>query len=119
MTYTITEQCINCSACAVSCPTGAITKDNGKFSVNPDLCNDCVDAYGVAQCMASCPTYDGCHLTLTSLIQSVKTSSDNYWETWFATHSRLIQRLKAQHETQYWRHWFDTYSHKLDLLLHT
>lgn len=120
MTYTITNKCIDCNACASSCPTGAITKNsNGKFAVDPDLCNDCSGAYSVAQCMASCPTYNGCQITLSSLIQSVKTSSDNYWDTWFATHRRLLQRLETQHQTQYWRHWFDTYSQKLDGLLHT
>ena len=119
MTYTITDKCIACENCLPHCPTGAIAKnDNGKFSINPKLCNDCVGSYGVPQCVAGCPTYDGCTPTLASLIKSAQTET-NYWDNWFATYERLTSRLKAKQENQSWQHWFDTYSQKLDLLLHT
>ncbi|MFW6357617.1 MAG: DUF362 domain-containing protein [Chroococcales cyanobacterium] len=118
MTYVITDQCIACENCSPHCPTGAITKNNnGKFSINSNLCNDCVGFYGVAQCMAACPTANGCIPTLSSLIASVKTTSDNYWDNWFATYSRLTSRLKAKQETNHWQSWFDTYSHKLESLV--
>jgi ferredoxin len=120
MTYAITDQCIACENCLSSCPTGAITKNNnGKFSINSNLCNDCAGSYGVPQCMAGCPTANGCAPTLSSLIKSVKTTSDNYWDNWFATYARLTSRLKTKQETQGWQRWFDTYSQKVNLLLHT
>lgn len=120
MTYAISNQCIACEKCLPYCPTDAIEKqESGKFAINPNLCNDCVGAYGVPQCMAGCPTYDGCSPTLSSLIQSAKVATTNYWDNWFATYDRLTSRLKTKQETKYWQHWFDTYSQKLDTLLHT
>ena len=35
---------------------------------DPHLCNDCVGSYGVAQCMAGCPTSQGCTPTIPGLI---------------------------------------------------
>lgn len=120
MTYAITDQCIACENCLPSCPTGAIFKnDLGKFSIDPNLCNDCVGSYGVAQCMAGCPTANGCAPTLSSLIQSTRNPANNYWENWFSIYDRLTSRLNAKKETKYWHHWFDNYSQKLELLLHT
>ncbi len=120
MTYTITDQCIACEKCLSNCPTSAITKNNnGKFSINPNLCNDCSGSYGVAQCLAGCPTFNGCTPSISSLIKSAQTTTSNYWDNWFATYERLTSRLKAKKETKYWQDWFNTYSQKLDLLLHT
>ncbi|MGF1480528.1 MAG: 4Fe-4S binding protein [Cyanophyceae cyanobacterium] len=118
MTYTISDQCIACENCLPHCPTGAISENNqGTFSIDPTLCDNCVGSYGVPQCMAGCPTANGCTPTLSSLIQSAKTTTANYWENWFATYDRLTSRMKAKQETQYWQRWFKTYSQKLDLLL--
>ena len=118
MTYTINDNCIACAKCLPHCPTSAITKNsNGKFSIDPDLCNDCVGSYGVAQCMAGCPTYNGCTPTISSLIKSAQTTTSNYWDNWFATYESLTSRLKAKQETKYWQHWFDNYSHKLEQLI--
>ena len=118
MTYTITDQCIACENCLPHCPTGAIKqKENGKFAIDSNLCNDCVGYYGVAQCMAGCPTVNGCTPTISSLIKSTQTNSNNYWDNWFAIYDRLISRLKAKQETQYWQHWFNTYSQKLEQLV--
>ena len=120
MTYTISSQCIACENCLPYCPTGAISKnDNGKFSIDSNLCNDCVGSYGVAQCVASCPTANGCSPSISSLIKSAQTNTANYWDNWFATYNTLKSRLRAKKETRYWQHWFNTYSQKLDLLLHT
>ncbi|WP_036489255.1 4Fe-4S binding protein [Myxosarcina sp. GI1] len=121
MTYAISDQCIACEKCLPHCPTEAISKNSsGKFSIDPNLCNDCVGYYGVAQCMAGCPTSNGCTPTISSLIKSFQTdrTTTNYWDNWFATYDRAIARLKAKQETKYWQQWFDTYSQKLDLLLH-
>ena len=118
MTYTISNQCIACENCLPHCPTEAITKnDKGKFSINPNLCNDCVGSYGVAQCMAGCPTFNGCTPTISSLIKSAKVTTNHYWDKWFATYDCLTSRLKARKETSYWQHWFDSYSQKLERLV--
>ena len=118
MTYTISNQCIACERCLPHCPTGAIKKnDDGKFSIDPNLCNDCVGSYGVAQCMAGCPTFNGCTPTISSLIKSAKDTTNNYWDNWFATYNLLTSRLKAKKETSYWQHWFDSYSQKLEHLV--
>ena len=118
MTYTISDQCIGCENCLPHCPTGAIEKkENGKFAINANLCNDCVDYYGVAQCMAGCPTSNGCTPTISTLIKSAQLTTNNYWDNWFATYARLTSRLKAKHETKYWQHWFNSYSEKLEHLL--
>lgn len=120
MTYQISENCIACGKCLPSCPTGAITKtENGQFAINPDLCNDCVGAYGVAQCMSVCPTNSACTPLLSSVIQSAQAATANYWEQWFTTYQRLTSRLQAKRETQYWHSWFDTYSQKLQRLITT
>ncbi|ELS00716.1 hypothetical protein Xen7305DRAFT_00004170 [Xenococcus sp. PCC 7305] len=120
MNYNISSQCIACENCVPSCPTGAITKnDYGKFSIDSNLCNGCVGSYAVAQCVASCPTANGCTPSISSLIQSAQTAKANYWDNWYSTHNKLKSRLKAKRETQYWQHWFNTYSQKLDLLLNT
>ena len=118
MTYTINDQCIACEKCLPNCPTSAIyQKDNGKFSIDSNLCNDCAGFYGVPQCMAGCPTFNGCTPTISSLIRATQTSTNNYWDNWFATYDRLTSRLKAKKETKYWHNWFDTYSQKLERLV--
>ena len=42
------EKCIGCGACEGSCPVGAITPDDGKFTVG----DTCVDS---GACEAGCP----------------------------------------------------------------
>lgn len=114
MTYTISDQCIACQNCLPQCPTNAIQKnEQGKFSINSNLCNDCLGFYGVAQCMAGCPTSNGCTPTISTLIKVAQVNSNNYWHNWFVTYNRLTSRLKAKQESKYWQHWFDTYSQKL------
>lgn len=50
MPRTISDECINCGACADTCPVGAITEGDGKHVVNKDECIDC------GACDESCPT---------------------------------------------------------------
>ncbi len=120
MTYKITEKCIACAKCLTHCPTGSIGKnDQGKFSINPLLCNDCVGSYGVAQCMAGCPTSQGCTPAIPGLINLASQTTDKYWDNWFTTYEYLILRLKAKKENPYWQNWFDLYAQKLDHLIHT
>lgn len=116
MTYQISENCIACGSCLPNCPTGAISQtDQGKFYIDPDLCNNCIGSYGVAQCMAVCPTKNACTPTLKTAIPSIQVAT-NYWDQWFTTYEQLTSKLKAKQETQYWHHWFDSYSQKLERL---
>jgi ferredoxin len=69
MNMEITDECINCGACAAECPTNAIcepgeTKNmNGKyysaistehFFILDDLCNDCA-GFELIKCAEVCP----------------------------------------------------------------
>jgi ferredoxin len=117
MTCTITNKCVSCEACLSQCPTGAIEQINGKFSINPNLCNDCVGFYGVPQCTAGCPTNGGCVPSLASLINSFK-STNSYWDNWFTTYNRVVETMKARQNSKYWQRWFDIYSQKLQIISH-
>ena len=48
MAYHVTEACISCGACAVQCPTRAITLEK-RAVIHPELCIDC----GICACI--CP----------------------------------------------------------------
>ncbi|MBD2357334.1 4Fe-4S binding protein [Tolypothrix sp. FACHB-123] len=103
MVYKITRQCISCGRCESSCPTGAIKIIAGdRYLIDSSLCTSCVGAYGVAQCAAECPIQDGCVKALT-----------DYWESWFATHDRLVAKLKGTYQADYWERWFNLYSAKI------
>ena len=114
MTYTITSDCIGCQRCLSPCPTGAISTNGTAFWIEIDRCNQCQGSHGVPQCWAVCPTNGGCvplalgtaAVTLTS---KSETSAD-YWESWFATYTRMVARLKAPKQSTYWQQWFDSYS---------
>ncbi len=100
MAYTITSQCISCDRCLSVCPTNAIKVTDGKHWIDSTLCTKCVGStYSVPQCVAGCPTYDGC----------IEQPSD-YWESWFMTYNRLVGKLTKKQD--YWERWFDTYSQK-------
>jgi len=50
MAYTITDECINCGACATFCPAEAITEGADKCVIDAEKCNDC------STCADLCPT---------------------------------------------------------------
>jgi len=68
MTMVITDDCINCGACAVECPTEAIygtgesRKENGKldplsnehFYIVTEICDKCA-GFKKVRCIAVCP----------------------------------------------------------------
>jgi ferredoxin len=69
MSIVITEDCINCGACAVECPTEAIFEPleiwqiNGKnflplsmehFFINTEICDECSGLKKI-KCIAICP----------------------------------------------------------------
>jgi Fe-S-cluster-containing hydrogenase component 2 len=117
MTYAISDQCIACEKCLPHLPIGAIKKNNnGKFSIDPPLYNNCIDSYRLAESNAPCSVFNGCFPTISSLIKSSQKTTNNYWDNWFVTYDRLISGLKAKKETRYWQRWFETYSRKLELL---
>jgi hypothetical protein len=40
----------------------------------------------------------------------------DYWDSWFATYTRMVDRLKASPQSKYWRQWFDSYSQSISHL---
>jgi ferredoxin len=66
----ITEECINCGACAPECPNNAIYEGGARWELDgvehpplrediyyiaPDKCTECVGFFGQEQCAAVCP----------------------------------------------------------------
>ena len=49
MAYIITDDCVNCGACADQCPVEAIAETDGKYVINADTCVDC------GSCADQCP----------------------------------------------------------------
>ncbi len=49
MAHTISDDCINCSACTSTCPVEAISEKNDKHVIDAEKCIDC------AACVDSCP----------------------------------------------------------------
>lgn len=49
MAYKISDECIECGACASVCPNDAISEGDGKYEINPDLCISC------GACADQCP----------------------------------------------------------------
>jgi ferredoxin len=55
MATTITDECINCSACEPVCPNGAISEGDSIFVIDPNLCTECVGEFSEEQCQVVCP----------------------------------------------------------------
>ncbi len=49
MAYKISDECINCGACAANCPVEAISEGEDKFVIDADACIDC------GACASGCP----------------------------------------------------------------
>jgi len=49
MAYTINDECINCAACADSCPVDAISEQGDVHVIDAATCTDC------GACVDSCP----------------------------------------------------------------
>ena len=115
MTYTITNDCISCQRCLSACPTDAIQTNGANFWIDVDRCNQCKDGYGVAQCWAVCPTNEGCVplSTGTTAVGLTAKEATDYWNKWFASYSRIVDRLKKTEQSDYWYQWFDTYANAL------
>ena len=55
MAYLINEDCINCGACEPECPNEAISESDPVYTINPDLCTECVGYHNEPQCISVCP----------------------------------------------------------------
>lgn len=49
MAYKISDECINCGACAANCPVEAISEGDEHFVIDADACIDC------GACASGCP----------------------------------------------------------------
>ena len=49
MAYKITDECINCGACAADCPVDCISEGDDKYVINADECIEC------GNCANVCP----------------------------------------------------------------
>jgi Fe-S-cluster-containing dehydrogenase component len=120
MTYAITQNCIGCQRCLSACPTEAIQTDGTAFWIDVNRCNQCQGSHGVPQCWAVCPTNEGCVPLAAGAVavplNSGSEASPDYWESWFATYTRLVGRLQGAPRSEYWRHWFDSYSQSVSRL---
>ena len=57
MALQIVERCVNCYACQMVCPTGAIrkTNDDRHFTIKQEKCTECVGGFDDPQCASICP----------------------------------------------------------------
>lgn len=49
MAYKISDECIQCGACAAECPVDAISEGADKYVIDPDTCIEC------GNCAEVCP----------------------------------------------------------------
>jgi ferredoxin len=47
MAYIISDECINCGACASECPVSCITEGDSKYVIDESVCVDCGACAGV------------------------------------------------------------------------
>lgn len=59
MSYMITNECINCSACEMECPVRAISPGPSQYTIDANVCIECEGYYPVARCKWACPV-DAC-----------------------------------------------------------
>jgi ferredoxin len=59
---TITDACTCCDACLAECPNEAIAEGDLLYTVDPDLCTECVGFSNTMRCVDVCPI-DMCIVT--------------------------------------------------------
>ncbi|VAY88443.1 4Fe-4S ferredoxin, iron-sulfur binding [hydrothermal vent metagenome] len=55
MSLIITDECIACDACREECPNMAIEEGDPIYTIEPDLCTECVGHFDEPQCVEVCP----------------------------------------------------------------
>jgi ferredoxin len=55
MSLKITDDCTSCDACRPTCPNKAISEGDVIYSINAELCTECVGAEDSPQCQLVCP----------------------------------------------------------------
>ena len=58
MAYKITDRCIECGACAASCPVSCISQGEGKYVIDQETCIGCGTCAGVCPVEAPCESND-------------------------------------------------------------
>lgn len=56
----ITDACINCGACLLSCPNDGISRGEHKVLLDASLCTECVGFFASEQCAVVCPIENVC-----------------------------------------------------------
>ena len=56
MAYKISDECIQCGACAAECPVEAISEGDTQYVIDPDTCIDCGNCAEV--CTVGAPASD-------------------------------------------------------------
>ena len=56
----ITDECVNCGACLLSCPNDGISKGQHKVLLDATLCTECVGFFSSERCAAVCPIEGAC-----------------------------------------------------------
>lgn len=55
MALLINDLCIACDVCLAACPNKAISAGEDIFTIDPELCTECVGHHAVSQCVKVCP----------------------------------------------------------------
>lgn len=55
MSYMISCECINCSACEYECPVRAIAAAPTQYSIDASTCVECDGYFSVPRCKSVCP----------------------------------------------------------------
>jgi len=54
MANKITDDCSNCGACEVECPSAAIFEGEDHFEIDPAKCDECAGSGGNPACASVC-----------------------------------------------------------------
>lgn len=55
MALIINDLCITCDLCLAACPNKAISAGEDIFTIDPELCTECVGHHPASQCVKVCP----------------------------------------------------------------